>query len=45
MDVSIEPGLETRGDAHLLQVAIHNLLSNAWKFTSRREHAMIEFGR
>jgi light-regulated signal transduction histidine kinase (bacteriophytochrome) len=29
----------------LLQVALQNLLSNAWKFTSRREHAVIEFGR
>ena len=45
VEVQIEPGLETRGDPGLLQVALQNLLSNAWKFTSRREHAVIEFGR
>jgi PAS domain S-box-containing protein len=45
VEVLIEPGLETRGDPGLLQVALQNLLSNAWKFTSRRERAVIEFGR
>ena len=45
VEVSIEPKLQTRGDARLLQVAMQNLLSNAWKFTSRREHAKIEFGK
>jgi PAS domain S-box-containing protein len=45
VDVTIEPGLEVRGDPGLLQVALYNLLSNAWKFTSRREGARIEFGR
>ena len=28
----------------LLQIALENLLGNAWKFTSRREHAQIRFG-
>jgi PAS domain S-box-containing protein len=45
VDVKIAPGLNTRGDPRLLQIALHNLLSNAWKFTSRREHATIEMGR
>lgn len=45
VEVQIEPGLETRGDPGLLQVALQNLLSNAWKFTSRRESAVIEFSR
>ncbi len=45
VDVHIEPGLEVRGDPGLLQVALYNLLSNAWKFTSRRERALIEIGR
>ncbi len=31
-------------DPQLLRVAITNLLSNAWKFTSKKEKARIEFG-
>ncbi|MGH8501130.1 MAG: PAS domain S-box protein [Gammaproteobacteria bacterium] len=33
------------GDAHLLGILIDNLLSNAWKFTGKRDKARIEFGR
>lgn len=36
--------LNVRGDPHLLQAALENLLNNAWKFTSKREQAEIEFG-
>ena len=32
------------GDPHLLRIALENLLSNAWKFTSRHTTARIEFG-
>jgi signal transduction histidine kinase/CheY-like chemotaxis protein len=32
------------GDAGLLRIALENLFANAWKFTSRREKARIEFG-
>lgn len=32
------------GDPRLLQIAIENLVSNAWKYTSGRERARIEFG-
>lgn len=32
------------GDPGLLHVVMQNLLSNAWKFTSRRPRARIEFG-
>jgi len=38
------PNLNVRGDPHLLQVVLENLLNNAWKFTSKREQAEIEFG-
>lgn len=38
------PGMIVRGDAHLLKVALENLLGNAWKFTSKREQAHIEIG-
>ena len=37
-------GLTARGDARLLQIALGNLLSNAWKFTSRKSGAVIEIG-
>ncbi len=40
----IAPGLTATGDAHLFRVVLENLLGNAWKFTSKRAHARIEFG-
>ena len=42
VDVKVQPDLEANGDARLLSVVISNLLSNAWKFTSRTERARIE---
>ena len=39
VDVQIEPGLQVKGDPGLLQIAMYNLLTNAWKFTSRQERA------
>lgn len=42
--VAIAPGLVVQGDGSLLQIALENLLGNAWKFTSRRAEASIEFG-
>ncbi len=32
------------GDARLLHAALQNLIGNAWKFTSKREEARIDFG-
>ncbi len=40
---SLQPGLMARGDARLLRVLMDNLLGNAWKFTSKRSGAHIEF--
>jgi PAS domain S-box-containing protein len=40
----IKPGLRAIGDEHLLRVVLENLLRNAWKFTSKRRVARIEFG-
>ncbi|HTS30888.1 MAG TPA: CHASE3 domain-containing protein [Bryobacteraceae bacterium] len=45
IEFAIEPGLNSRGDARLLGIALTNLLSNAVKFTAPRERARIEFGR
>jgi light-regulated signal transduction histidine kinase (bacteriophytochrome) len=39
----IGPQMVVQGDAHLLHIALENLLGNAWKFTARRERAIIEF--
>lgn len=41
---NITPNLKAHGDPNLLQVVLENLLNNAWKFTSKREQAQIEFG-
>jgi len=44
VDFKIEENLTTRGDEHLLRLALKNLMDNAWKFTSSHERAKIEFG-
>ncbi|MFZ7126733.1 MAG: PAS domain-containing sensor histidine kinase [Desulfobacterales bacterium] len=40
----IAEALEAVGDRQLLQVAVWNLMENAWKFTSKRDQAVIEVG-
>jgi len=42
---SITPDLRMEGDPNLLRIAMENLLGNAWKFTSKREQTLIEFGQ
>jgi PAS domain S-box-containing protein len=37
-------GLAVRGDARLLNIALSNLLNNAWKFTGKKPDALIEVG-
>ncbi|HET7793819.1 MAG TPA: ATP-binding protein [Rhizobacter sp.] len=39
----IDTTLVAEGDAGLLRLALENLLSNAWKFTGKREDARIAF--
>ena len=41
----IQPDLIVNADETLIQTAIYNLLDNAFKFTSKKEEAIIEFGR
>jgi PAS domain S-box-containing protein len=41
---SIEPNMTAECDPRLIKVVFENLLSNAWKFTSKQEMAQIEFG-
>ncbi|BDV41856.1 histidine kinase [Geotalea uraniireducens] len=42
--LTIAEGMTAYGDAGLLHVVVDNLLGNAWKYTGKREHALIEFG-
>jgi light-regulated signal transduction histidine kinase (bacteriophytochrome) len=44
VETAISPGMVARGDERLLRIVIENLLSNAWKFTSRKDQARIEVG-
>jgi PAS domain S-box-containing protein len=41
--LDIQPGLEAQGDPRLLQQALDNLLSNAWKFSGKQPHTQISF--
>jgi signal transduction histidine kinase len=41
----IQPDVIVNGDHHLLYLVLSNLLGNAWKFTQKRTHAIIEFGQ
>lgn len=43
VEIVVEPDLVAHADPRLLEVALTNLLGNAWKFTSKRERARIEF--
>jgi signal transduction histidine kinase len=44
-DFVIRPKIEVRGDPQLMRVALQNLLSNSWKFTSKQAQTCIEFGQ
>ena len=41
---TIHPELTAIADKNLLEIAIQNLLDNAWKFTKNKREAIIEFG-
>jgi signal transduction histidine kinase len=44
VSIVIEPYLFVEGDPGLLEIALENLLDNAWKFTAGRPVAEIRFG-
>jgi light-regulated signal transduction histidine kinase (bacteriophytochrome) len=45
VSISLIPDLMVEADPHLMHIVLENLLNNAWKFTSKRERATIEFGQ
>ena len=44
VEFAIKPGLSAIGDRDLLRIVFENLMGNAWKFTSKKPDARIEFG-
>jgi two-component system CheB/CheR fusion protein len=44
VEVVVQEGLIASADPRLIELALSNLLENAWKFTSKTEKAKIEFG-
>ncbi len=44
VDFRIEPGLIVEGDERLLRAVLENLMSNAFKFTGKKQDAMIAVG-
>jgi PAS domain S-box-containing protein len=44
VEVHIAPDLLAHGDESLLIAVLDNLISNAWKYTSKKPHTVIEIG-
>ncbi len=44
VEVKISDNIQAQGDAHLLEIVLDNLMANAWKYTSKKQSACIEFG-
>jgi light-regulated signal transduction histidine kinase (bacteriophytochrome) len=44
VDVTVEPDLFAEADPELVDIALHNLLDNAWKYTAKKPRARIEIG-
>jgi len=44
VDIIIQEGIIVRGDPYLMQIALTNMMDNAWKFTGREAQPRIEFG-
>jgi light-regulated signal transduction histidine kinase (bacteriophytochrome)/HAMP domain-containing protein len=45
VEFKIQPGVTAQGDEILLRTVLENLLGNAWKYSAKKPHATIEFGK
>jgi PAS domain S-box-containing protein len=45
VEIGVDGELTVDGDPHLIRLVLRNLLGNAWKFTARRDPAVIEVAR
>ncbi|MDH0865172.1 ATP-binding protein [Mitsuaria sp. GD03876] len=43
VEAHVQPGLRVLGDPTLLRMVLENLLGNAWKYSGKREEAVIRF--
>jgi len=43
IELDIEPNVNAAGDQSLLDIAMSNLVENAWKYSSKKPHAKIRF--
>lgn len=44
VEILIKPTVAAIGDRNLLEIVLTNLLGNAWKYSSKTDRAIIEFG-
>jgi light-regulated signal transduction histidine kinase (bacteriophytochrome) len=44
LEVTVAPQLRAKADPELLRIALHNLLDNAWKYTSKTPAPRVEIG-
>ncbi len=42
--VEVSDGLSAEADSHLVTIVFENLMGNAWKFTGKKDDALIEIG-
>jgi len=42
--IGIQPDLVVEADPQLMQIALRNLLENAWKYSGKKDQTIIEFG-
>ena len=43
VSIEVQPDMIAHADRRLVTIALENLCENAWKFTSKKEHARISF--
>jgi signal transduction histidine kinase len=43
-EITIAPNTIVRGDPRLLRIVLDNLLSNAWKYSAKKDFTRVEFG-